>query len=68
MTTDRTKAGVNWTLDRRESTLPTLKDRRAGEILIVNNDGRGWWDPLSEAKGDVFNDVQQLDRSLNSAR
>ena len=76
---DHLRAGVNcatlpeklssgWTLDRRESTRRTLKYRRAGEILIVNHDGRGWWDPLSEAKGDVFNLVQHFDRSSNSAR
>ena len=43
-----------------------LKYRRgAGEIIIVNHDGRGWWDATSSAKGDVFNLVQHLDPSLN---
>jgi len=26
--------------------------------VIVNHDGRGWWDPASEAKGDIFSLVQ----------
>ena len=71
------RAGVNcaavlesmakgWKLDTRESTRRALKYRRAeGEILIINHDGRGWWDPLSPAKGDVFSLVQHLDPSLN---
>ena len=60
------KLAPGWTLDQRESTRRALKYRRCGgEILIVNHDGRGWWDPLSDAKGDVFNLAQHLDRSLN---
>jgi hypothetical protein len=55
-----------WKLDLRESTRRALKYRRGkGEILIVSHDGRGWWDPLSEAKGDIFDLVQYLDRGLN---
>ena len=58
-----------WKLDARQSTRRALKYRRGeGEILIINHDGRGWWDPLSEAKGDVFNLVQHLDPSLNFGR
>ena len=34
-------------------------------MLIVNHDGRGWWDPQSTAKGDVFDLVQFLDPRLN---
>jgi hypothetical protein len=74
---ERLKAEVNcaallerlppvWRLDRVESTRRSLKYRRGGgEIIIVNHDGRGWWDPLSEAKGDIFTLVQHLDPSLN---
>ena len=41
--------------DRKESTKFSLKYRRGkGEILIVSHAGRGWWDPMSDAKGDVF--------------
>ena len=55
-----------WRLDRAESTRRSLKYRRGeGEILIVNHDGRGWWDPLSDAKGDIFSLVQHLDPGLN---
>jgi hypothetical protein len=55
-----------WRLDRAESTRRSLKYRRdAGEIIIVNHDGRGWWDPLSEAKGDIFTLVRHLDPGLN---
>jgi hypothetical protein len=55
-----------WRLDVRESTRRALKYRRAkGEILIITHDGRGWWDPLSQAKGDIFDLVQYLDGGLN---
>ena len=55
-----------WQLDRPESTRRSLKYRRGeGEIVIVNHDGRGWWDPLSEAKGDIFALVRRLDPSLS---
>ena len=55
-----------WRLDAAESTRRSLKYRRgAGEIVIVNHDGRGWWDPLSPAKGDIFTLVRHLDPGLN---
>ena len=55
-----------WRLDRAQSTRHSLKYRRgAGEILIVSHGGRGWWDPLSTAKGDIFTLVQHLDPGLN---
>ena len=57
---------AGWRLDRRQSTRRALKYRRGeGEILIINHDGHGWWDPLSSAKGDVFDLVQHLNPSLN---
>jgi hypothetical protein len=50
-----------WKLDARQSTRNALKYRRgAGEILIVNHDGRGWWDPFSQDKGNVIDLVQRL--------
>ena len=56
----------SWRLDRKESTRRALKYRRQeGEVLIVNHDGRGWWDPQSTAKGDIFDLVQYLDPNLN---
>jgi hypothetical protein len=55
-----------WRLDRTESTRRSLKYRRGpGEILIVNHDGHGWWDPLSDRKGDIFTLVQHLDPGLS---
>jgi hypothetical protein len=55
-----------WMLDRKESTKLSLKYRRGkGEILIVNHAGRGWWDPTSDAKGDVFRLVQRLEPGLS---
>ena len=55
-----------WQLDIKESTRDSLKYRRGEhEIVIVNHGGRGWWDPKSTAKGDVFSLVQYLDPGLN---
>src|SRR5271165_5729527 len=60
------RVSYGWKLDMRQSTRRTLKYCRGeGEILIINHNGRGWWDPLSRAKGDVFDLVQHLDPSLN---
>ena len=57
-----------WRLDRAESTRRSLKYRRgAGEIVIVTHGGRGWWDPLSEAKGDIFTLVRHFDPGLSFA-
>ena len=55
-----------WKLDRKESTKLSLKYRRGkGEILIVSHAGRGWWEPTSDAKGDVFGLVQRLEPNLS---
>ena len=55
-----------WKLDRKESTKLSLKYRRGeGEILIVSHGGRGWWDPTSDKRGDVFGLVQCLEPALN---
>ena len=55
-----------WLLDKRESTRNCLKYRRGeGEIILVTHHGRGWWDPGSTAKGDVFSLVQHLQPGLN---
>ena len=74
---DRLRAGVScaallerlqpgWLLDKAESTPKCLKYRRgAGEVLIINHGGRGWWDPMSDARGDVFSLTQHLDPALN---
>ncbi len=61
--------GKPWRLDKSESTRRALKYRRAeGEVLIVTHGGRGWWDPQSSAKGDIFTLVQHLDPSLHFGR
>ena len=55
-----------WRLDLGESTKRALKYRRgAGEVLIVNHDGRGWFHPHSDAQGDVFDLVRFLDPGIN---
>jgi hypothetical protein len=60
------KLQPDWRLDAAQSTRRNLKFRRGpGKILIINHDGRGWWDPLSAAKGDVFSLAQHLDPSLD---
>ena len=57
---------AGWKLDERESSRANMKYRRGeGEIVIVNHDGHGWWDPGSTAKGDVFKLAQHLDPRLN---
>ncbi len=53
------KAGFK--VDLKESTRKAVKYRRGdGEIVIVIHDGRGWFDPMSEAKGDVFSLAEHL--------
>jgi hypothetical protein len=53
------KAG--FAVDLKESTRRAVKYRRDGEIIIMIHDGHGWFDPLSDAKGDVFSLVGHLD-------
>jgi hypothetical protein len=45
---------AGFALDVKESTKRAMKFRRGGEIIIVTHAGRGWFDPLSDRKGDVF--------------
>lgn len=52
---------AGFALDLRESSRKAMKYRRASEIVIVIHDGNGWFDPLSDAKGDVFSLVEHLD-------
>lgn len=49
-------------IDVKESTRRARKFRRGAEIIIVTHEGRGWFDPLSDAKGDVFSLVAILDQ------
>ncbi|WP_054313296.1 DUF3991 and TOPRIM domain-containing protein [Mesorhizobium sp. 1M-11] len=53
------KAG--FAIDLKESTRKAVKYRRGDDIIIVIHDGKGWFDPLSDVKGDVFNLVEHLD-------
>jgi len=52
---------AGFVIDERESTRRAVKFRRAAEIIIVTHDGHGWFDPLSDAKGDVFSLVAHLE-------
>ncbi len=52
------KAG--FAIDLQQSTRKAVKYRRSDAIVIVIHAGRGWFDPLSEAKGDVFSLVEHL--------
>lgn len=51
---------AGFALDMKESTRKAMKYRRGAEIVIVIHDGMGWFDPLGDGKGDVFNLVQHL--------
>lgn len=53
------KAG--FAIDLKESTRKAVKYRRGDNIIIVIHDGKGWFDALSDAKGDVFSLVEHLD-------
>lgn len=63
----RTKVGCaavleqdGWKMDLKESTRRAIKYRRDARIVIVIHEGRGWFDPLSDAKGDVFDLAEHL--------
>lgn len=50
-----------WSIDLKQSTRRAVKYRRGeGEIVIVIHNGKGWFDPLSDAKGDVFSLAEHL--------
>ena len=53
---------AGWQLDERESTRRATKYRRGGgEIIIVTQGGKGWFDPLAEgARGDVVALAQRV--------
>ncbi|OYX08056.1 MAG: hypothetical protein B7Z15_15420, partial [Rhizobiales bacterium 32-66-8] len=53
---------AGFAIDLKESTRRAVKYRRGDDIVIVIHDGKGWFDPLSDAKGDVFLLVDHLDR------
>ncbi len=44
-----------WELDAKESTRGAVKYRNgAGRIVIVTHDGKGWFDPLNDKRGDAL--------------
>lgn len=52
---------AGWKVDLKESTRRAVKFRRGdGEIVIVIHEGRGWFDPLSPKKGDIFDLAEHL--------
>ncbi|HRX80433.1 MAG TPA: hypothetical protein P5307_15280, partial [Pirellulaceae bacterium] len=53
---------AGFAIDKRESTRRAVKYRRGDDIIIVIHGSKGWFDPLSDAKGDVFGLVEHLDR------
>jgi Protein of unknown function (DUF3991)/Toprim-like len=63
---DRVSCGAvleteGWKIDRKESSKRAVKYRRGeGEIVIVTHNGKGWFDPMSDAKGDVFGLTEHL--------
>jgi len=52
---------AGFAVDVKESTRRAVKFRRGSEIVIVTHEGKGWFDPLSDDKGDIFALVQRLD-------
>lgn len=52
---------AGFAVDVKESTRKAIKYRRSAEIVIVIHEGRGWFDPLSDARGDIFSLVEHLD-------
>ncbi len=52
---------AGWKVNLKESTRRAVKFRRGdGEIIIVIHEGRGWFDPLSPKKGDIFDLAEHL--------
>ncbi|TIN90205.1 MAG: DUF3991 domain-containing protein, partial [Mesorhizobium sp.] len=51
---------AGYAIDLKESTRRAVKYRRGDQIVIVIHDGNGWFDPLSDAKGDVFSLMTHL--------
>lgn len=61
---------AGWELDARESTRRAAKYRQgAGRIVIVTHEGKGWFDPLNDRRGDVLALAQHIwGGSLGHAR
>lgn len=61
---------AGWRLDKAESTAHAVKYRGgSAQIVIVTHKGKGWFDPLADARGDVIALAQHLwGGSLGHAR
>ncbi|WP_434730677.1 DUF3991 and toprim domain-containing protein [Rhizobium binae] len=53
---------AGYQIDLKESTRRAVKYRQGGNIVIVTHAGCGWFDPLSDEKGDVFGLAMFLDK------
>ncbi|RCS23055.1 DUF3991 domain-containing protein [Phyllobacterium salinisoli] len=51
---------AGYAIDLKESTRRAVKYRHGDKIVIVIHGGKGWFDPLSDAKGDVFSLMTHL--------
>jgi len=54
---------AGYEIDLKESTRRAVKYRRGGDIVIVTHAGRGWFNPLSDEKGDIFGLAMFLDNT-----
>lgn len=55
-----------YALDKKDSTRRNPKYRAGkGETIILNHEGKGWWDPGSEDRGDVFALLRRLQPELS---
>jgi len=52
---------AGFSIDVKESTRNAMKYRRDTAIIILIHAGKGWFDPLSDGKGDVFRLVEHLE-------
>ena len=52
---------AGFALDVQESTRKAMKYRREASIIIVIHEGKGWFDPLGDGKGDVFRLIEHLE-------
>lgn len=52
---------AGWTMDAQESTRRAVKYRNGpAQIVIVTHEGRGWFDPLGDGRGDVLDLAQHV--------
>jgi len=51
---------AGWKLDAAESTKHAAKYRSGAAIVIVTHEGKGWFDPLNDGRGDVIALAQYL--------